>query len=628
MNWKKYLNRKNIIISAILFLVVIFAWRGISNLNNNTEILNKTKQINLVTLNDYKKNDYNIPFTGQVSAKEQVELKSELNSTVKNIYVALGDTVKAGDLLVELDHSMVDAQLAQAAASIARVQNGLDQRIIGATNEQIKQAEITIEQAKAGIKQAEAQLAQTIIGGESSIKNAEIAVAIAENNYTNTDSNTDLAIDSAYDSALSTASSNVLTAHNMIISITQFQYKYFDCQYAVCYPIADNKEIAVFKLLGQKNAGRWNVASLIDLNGGIKGELESLLNQESYTYEEVDHILIGLEEALYAVRATLTALRQAMDSPIGSNVTAADKATVDALRAQIEVAIASTQQSQNATTNSHISSETGDSTSALSLEQALFNLTTAIKQAEINKELAKASIDLQKANLAQAENSLLSLTKDPRAVDLAGLEASVREAQAAYSLTANNQSKAFIRAPFDGEIYTLAVRKGQLINPGQNITSLLNPSGLEIKTYINTRDVEKISVGAKVILENEIEAVITNISPAIDPLTKKVEVIIVLAENQEDKNLIVGQYINGKIQIKDELIPDDIYYMPLKSVKITTEKAMLFSVNDKNEIYSQEINIGKVTGDKIEIQSNIDPNEKVIPNVRGLEIGDLVEIIK
>lgn len=627
MNWKKHLTGKNLIIAAIILLSSIALWRIISGQNDNSANLNKTKHVNLIEIKEYQKNDYKIPFTGQIIAKEQVDLKSELNSTVKNIYHELGDTVAAGDLLIELDHGNVDAQLAQAAASVARVQNGLDQRIIGATDEQIKQAEISIEQTKAGIKQAEAQLAQTILGGETSIKNAEIAVAIAENNYNNTDTNTDLAIDNAYDAALSTASSNVLNAHNMIISITRYQYEYFNCQYSICYPIADNKAIAVFKLLGAKNAGRWDVPALIDLNGGVKGDLENILNQENYEKTEVDNLLINLEDALYAVRDTLSSLRQAMDSAYGNKVTVADKAAVDAMRSQIEGMIASTQQSQNATTNSQINSETSDSTSALSLEQAQANLAAAIKQAQINEDLANAALALQNINLAQAENNLLSLTKDPRAVDLAGLQAAVQEAQASYSLMANNQSKAFIRAPFSGEIYTLPVKKGQFINAGQILASLLNPSGLEIKTFINTADALKINVGTEVILENELKGVVANISPAIDPSTKKVEVIIAISEQENTENLIVGQYINGDIKIKDELVTDDIYYFPLKAIKITTEKAMLFSVNENGEVISHEIILGKVTGEKIEVQTDLDENLKIIPVVRGLEEGEKVEII-
>jgi len=80
---------------------------------------------------------------------EEINIAPELGGRVVELLVDEGDEVEAGQVLVRLDGTLLEAQIeaAQAALDVARA--GLAQALAGARPEQIRQAEATLAQAKA-----------------------------------------------------------------------------------------------------------------------------------------------------------------------------------------------------------------------------------------------------------------------------------------------------------------------------------------------------------------------------------------------------------------------------------------------------------------------------------------------
>ena len=84
--------------------------------------------------------------TGAVRARQRAVLASKLQATVLAVPVKLGDAVRPGQLLVELDHGETDAEASRAQATLEADENG------------VRQAEKAQESA-----QAEAHLAATTL---------------------------------------------------------------------------------------------------------------------------------------------------------------------------------------------------------------------------------------------------------------------------------------------------------------------------------------------------------------------------------------------------------------------------------------------------------------------------------
>lgn len=92
-------------------------------------------------------------YSGDVRAKSEVPVVSKGNGQIEAIHVDIGDTVDAGDVLVELEHDVLDAQIEQARAGVSAAEAG-------------------VAQAEAAIASARAQLAQAQEGPKASEREA------------------------------------------------------------------------------------------------------------------------------------------------------------------------------------------------------------------------------------------------------------------------------------------------------------------------------------------------------------------------------------------------------------------------------------------------------------------------
>ena len=80
---------------------------------------------------------------------EEIDIAPELGGRVVELLADEGDQVEAGQVLVRLDTTLLDAQIAAAQAGLDVAQAGLAQALAGARPEQIRQAEAALAQAEA-----------------------------------------------------------------------------------------------------------------------------------------------------------------------------------------------------------------------------------------------------------------------------------------------------------------------------------------------------------------------------------------------------------------------------------------------------------------------------------------------
>ncbi len=104
-------------------------------------------------------------FVGSLEAKQRVALAPRVDGRIIEIAVSEGDTVKKGDLIVQMQLSReqgeVDAARSQVSIQQANVENAKAE--LRAVEAEVAEAEAAVEQSKADLKQqqAELQLAQT-----------------------------------------------------------------------------------------------------------------------------------------------------------------------------------------------------------------------------------------------------------------------------------------------------------------------------------------------------------------------------------------------------------------------------------------------------------------------------------
>jgi HlyD family secretion protein len=101
------------------------------------------------------------------------------SGTVTQIHVAEGDSVKRGDLLLELDNGVLKSQVKVADAALTEAQTALAKLRAGATAADLAAAEAAVEAAKAQVAVAASQMKEV----QSAIDTAQVHVSMAQAQY-------------------------------------------------------------------------------------------------------------------------------------------------------------------------------------------------------------------------------------------------------------------------------------------------------------------------------------------------------------------------------------------------------------------------------------------------------------
>ena len=110
-------------------------------------------------------------YSGNVQARSQVNVVPKITGRVERLYVDIGDEVRQGEVIAELDRAALDAQVQQAEAAVsvaqarlAQVQAGSKPEDIEAAAAAVRSAEARLDQARSGARVEEIAAARAQVG--------------------------------------------------------------------------------------------------------------------------------------------------------------------------------------------------------------------------------------------------------------------------------------------------------------------------------------------------------------------------------------------------------------------------------------------------------------------------------
>ena len=156
---KKYLTKKRIII-AVIVMLVLGAAGGTYYLGGGTPVTTVSVERGDVQLI--------IEETGTIDSQHRVMLKTSVADTVLNVIVKIGDEVSKDDVLVELDHKLIDSQIAGVEAQLKNAELQLMEALAPKDQALINQASAAVQQARVIYDQAveDLQIQQELYAGQ------------------------------------------------------------------------------------------------------------------------------------------------------------------------------------------------------------------------------------------------------------------------------------------------------------------------------------------------------------------------------------------------------------------------------------------------------------------------------
>ncbi len=594
---------KNKVFIGFLVLCVVGAVYFFLPKEGETIIEGKVPEVEMISLADYQNGQTTVSAFGYSESMEQVDLRSQIAGTLKSVNVKIGDQVVKGQLLAEIEHDTLDAQLDQAKATLDRLRNGLDVKMAGATDEQIDVSKKQLDSAGVSLERAEKGLADVTKLTEENLKAANYSLEKAEKSLADTVKLTEENMQSRYDHALSSLDDANIKIFNAYTSINSIRNSNFNN--------SDQQGLRVKRVLEKVEA--------------IKDDSRDVATKlSSKDYSAVDNAIEKTINNLEKILGYLTDMRDACDEGSYRN------SVPDTVRASIDSqkSIISSTKNSMVSMKSEISIlKTQNETSVSNARNAVTSIKNEISvlktQNENSINTAKAAVDAAKAGVAVQEAGLSSVTAAPRDIDLQGIHASIKEAEAAYRLISLNREKAFIKAPFSGTVSAVSVKDNNLVSSGQNVVSLVNKNGLQAKVYVSEKEKELIEEGAIVNFEEGIEGVVSNISPSINDTTKKIEVIVAITS--DNPALVIGEHVEAKIVAKKDLTKSDKFLIPLKAITFDMEQPQAYTL-DGDVIKVIDVKLGKVVNESIEVMEGLSIDDKIVSSTRGLKKGDKVKV--
>ncbi len=265
------------------------------------------------------------------------------------------------------------------------------------------------------------------------------------------------------------------------------------------------------------------------------------------------------------------------------------------------------------------------------------NDSTATAEEKAAFATARASVDSLLSSLSSARDSynakvtaaaVASQQTNSSASGTASADASVKSALGALQGAKANFEKTVVRAPISGTVNFLPIRVGDYVTAFTHVATVAQNGALEIVAYVSEDDRARISVGDKVKVENTYGGVVTSISPALDPITKQIEIHVAVASaTQGTETLVNGQSVRITLSGTPEVITPVAgpTYLPLTAVKLRGNERLIYTVVD-GRLVATPVEIGEVTGDRILITTALNANLEIVTDARGLSEGEAVNV--
>ncbi|MBX6770209.1 MAG: efflux RND transporter periplasmic adaptor subunit [Chloroflexi bacterium] len=507
-------------------------------------------------------------YTGTVQAADSVNIAPQVSGRITKLNVDVGSRVKAGQIIAELDKSILSAQVAQAQAGLDAAEVKLAQIQAGARPEAADAAAANAKAAAAKLHALQAgPRPETVAQAKANLDAARAKLAAIQ---------------------AGPRPENVAAAK---ANLDAAQAK---LQALLDGPTPDQVAAAQLQVQQAKNA-------LAAAQANKDGQCNP--RNPSYLCEAAQAQAFAAETAVQVAEQNLKTLT---DPPTQDAINQA-KAAVDAAEQQYKLA----QQPYTA--------------------QDLAQAKAAVDAAEQQYQLAlKPYTDddiAQAAAAAQAATDQAKLAAQPyTSLDLKAAQAAVEQAKAALQIAQAQLAQADIVAPFDGIVTAKYLSVGALASPSTPIVALMSPH-LQVQFSIEESRVGNISVGQEVNLSSEafpgkqLPARVVSIFPSADPKTHTFNVLV--EPTDTNTPLRAGMFVSLALQIASF---SNATLVPNVAIVQRGEQPVVFVVND-GTVHLQPVTVGISDDKNTQILSGVKVGDTVVTSGQAnLDDGSPVRV--
>lgn len=185
---------------------------------------------------------------------------------------------------------------------------------------------------------------------------------------------------------------------------------------------------------------------------------------------------------------------------------------------------------------------------ARTLDDARQSAALAVRSAEA--QLAVATREAQRTEELVAAGALAARDVDVARSNVTAAEAQVADARARLASAQTQLGDAVIRSPIAGVVARRAVNAGDVVSPGTELFTVIDPSSMRLEASVPSDDLDALRPGAVVRFRvrgyaEPFEGRIERISPQADTVTRQVPIFVAIPN--VGGRLVAGLFAEGRV---------------------------------------------------------------------------------
>ena len=494
--------------------------------------------------------------SGQVSASDQLDIKSKVSGDMVYVGVENDQEVETGTLLFQIDTRDAEKAVQDAGTSLETAELELEELLSPPDAITLLRAENTVLQAKNSLEKLK-------INQETEYQESLKIIEEAEED-----------IEKAYDDALNTITDAFWDLPTTVTGIRNILYSYdiakergITSRDSIYQP----NEIIYFQLF---NGTSWQddyqneLSSLLDSaeDSYSEARIQYESNFENYKdssyYSEKETIEFLLEETIEATKSVAQSVKDEANliSFIIDYLSDYDKRVDDKINEY-----KSDLRSYTSDMSSHLSN-------LLSIQRTLEDSGEAKEEAEDSlaeiKETHPLDLETAEINLQEKEEDLVELKADPDELDVRAKEITIQQKKDALFDAQQDLSDHYIYASFDGVITNIDIKEGESISSSAVATLITEQKVAEIT--LNEIDITQVKIGQKANITFDVidDLNITGEVVEVDTLGKVTQGVVTydvkISFDTQDEQVKLGMSISAVIITN---IGQDALVVPNSAIK-------------------------------------------------------------
>ncbi len=610
---KKWLRvtRLRVVIALVMIVVVLgmgaALWPG-----DSTEYV--TAQVERGNL------EQTVEVSGELEPLTEADLSFGVSGVLSHLFVEVGDEVTDGDVLAFLEADELQADLERANQVYASARAKLNQILSAATEEEVAEAKAGVSSASANLAAAQADLIWTVATGETTMREAEIALEDARDLVDHLDEENEEELRQAYEDFVDVLTSSVIEVRSALSDA--------DGVLGIENTLANDD---FDELLGAND-----LQSYTDAKNSYNDarELRDLTEEmllslgESSSNDEIADVANLVKDSLNASEITLLYTRRTLDGTrtSSSSFTDADleakKTVIDVARDALQVDASNFNTQDQHIRDLNIEHDNNEDEAYDDYLAAQQDLVTSQTAAQSNQSSAETLVAIREAEVVQVEATLARVVADPRAVDTASYEADVALAYAELDAAAARFEQTEITAPLSGIVTDLPFDEGEYITAAEIAIQLETSSeAFRVRALVPESDIAKLAIGdrARVTFDaygSDVE--LSGTLVRINPVEQSVEGVVfyeVDAVLDDPASLPLKSGLSADVEITTSE-REGVLFVPQRAV-LEEDGVRFVRVRTEDGYEERTVAIGlRADGGLLEIIEGVEEGEVVITSIR------------